>query len=70
MITHLGETSVLKEIINLDPELNGDAEYLRIRIHLRRVTIWNQARQFIYSPSVITVAVYIVLLILVAHLPS
>lgn len=70
MITHLSETSVLKEIINLDPELNGDAEYLRIRIRLRRVTIWNQARQFICSPSVITVAVYIVLLILVAHLPS
>lgn len=68
MITQQGEESLLKEIAYLDPELNGDAEYFHARV--RRVTIWRGARQVLCSPSVITVAVLTILLIVATHLPA
>lgn len=68
MITRLHETSVLEEIIDLDPELNGDAEYFRVRIP--QVTVWRRVRQFASNPIVVTVAVLTILLILAANLPS
>jgi hypothetical protein len=68
MITNLRETSVLKEIAYLDPEMNGDAEYFRIRA--RRIRLWHEVRQFISSPVVLTLSALIVLLILAASVPS
>jgi hypothetical protein len=68
MITRLDETSVLEEIIDLDPELNGDAEYLRVLIP--QVTLWHRVRQSASSPIVVTVAVLTILLVLAANLPS
>jgi len=68
MTTSLRETSVLKEISYLDPELNGDAEYFRVRA--RGVTLWRQVRQFVCSPVVLAVVVLTVLLMLAVNLPS
>ena len=68
MIAPLREISVLKEITYLDPEVNGDPEYFRVRDG--RVTIWQRARQFACSPSVITVAILMILLMAAADLPS
>lgn len=68
MMTRLHETSVLEEIIDLDPELNGDAEYFRVRIP--EVTLWHRVRQSAFSPIVVTGAVLTILLILAANLPS
>jgi hypothetical protein len=68
MIARLHETSVLKEIVYLDPELNGDAEYLRTRF--RPIAAWENVRKFIFSPCVATVAGFIALLIIGTNLPS
>ena len=62
MIARLDETSVLKEIVYLDPELNGDAEYFRIRFH--PVTAWISIHRFVFSPCVATVAGFVVLMML------
>jgi hypothetical protein len=60
------ETSVLHEIIDLDPELNGDAEYFRVRF--RRDTLRHRIRQFACSPVVLTIAAVAVLLMIAANL--
>ncbi|HEU0049684.1 MAG TPA: hypothetical protein VFQ43_19005 [Nitrososphaera sp.] len=61
MIARL-ETSVLKEIVYLDPELNGDAEYLRVRF--RPVTAWSMVRPLVFSPCVASLMGFVVLLII------
>lgn len=68
MIIRLPETSILEEIIDLDPELNKDAEYFRVRIP--HVTLWRRVRQSASSPVAVTVAVLTILLMLAANLPS
>jgi hypothetical protein len=68
MISQLRATSVLKDITYLDPELNGDVEYLRIAAHSD--SIWHQVRRYVCSPSIVTLAVLITLLMLGAYLPS
>jgi hypothetical protein len=65
MIARLEETSVLKEIVYLDPELNGDAEYFRIRFH--PATAWLSIRRLVFSPCVATLAGFVVLLIVGAR---
>jgi hypothetical protein len=62
MIARLDETSVLKEIVYLDPELNGDAEYFRVRFP--PATAWVSIRRFVFSPCVATLAGFVVLLVL------
>jgi hypothetical protein len=62
MIARLEETSVLKEIVYLDPELNGDAEYFRARFH--HATTWESVRQVIFSPCAATLAGFVMLLML------
>jgi hypothetical protein len=61
MIARL-ETSVLKEIVYLDPELNGDAEYFRARF--RPVTAWSSVRPLISSPCVASLMAFVALLII------
>jgi len=51
------ETSVLKEIVYLDPELNGDAEYLRVRFP--PVTAWNSLRSLVCSPCFASLIVFV-----------
>lgn len=68
MIDQLRETSVLKDIAYLDPELNGDVEYPLIVAS--PPTIWRQIRDFVSSPCIVTVAILLTILILAAHLPS
>lgn len=62
MIARLEETSVLKEIVHLDPELNGDAEYFRARFHHN--TRWENVRQIVFSPCAVTLAGFVALLML------
>jgi hypothetical protein len=62
MIAPLDETTVLHEIVYLDPELNGDAEYFRARLH--HATIWENIRRCVFSPCVATLAGFVVLLAL------
>lgn len=68
MITRLHEKSILEEIIDLDPELNGDTEYFRVRAP--QVTLWHRVRKSASSPIVVTVTLLTILLILAANLPS
>ncbi len=62
MIVRLDETSVLKEIVYLDPELNRDAEYFRVRFPPG--TAWISIRRFVFSPCVATLAGFVVLMII------
>lgn len=62
MIARLDETTVLKEIVYLDPELNRDAEYLRARFP--PATSWISIRRFVFSPCVATLAGFLALLII------
>ncbi len=55
------ETSVLKEIVYLDPELNGDVEYLRVRFP--PVTVWNTVRSLVCSPCFASLMVFVAVLI-------
>jgi hypothetical protein len=61
MIAHL-ETSVLKEIVYLDPELNGDAEYFRARSH--PATAWSRFRPLVFSPWIATLAGFVALMVI------
>ena len=61
MIARL-ETSVLKEIVYLDPELNGDAEYFRARFG--SVTAWSSVRPLFFSPCVASLMAFVALLII------
>jgi len=65
MIVRLDETSVLKEIVYLDPELNRDAEYFRVRFP--PATAWISIRRFVFSPCVVTLTGFLVLMIIGAH---
>jgi hypothetical protein len=56
------ETSVLNEIVYLDPELNGDAEYFRARF--RPLTPWSMVRPLIFSPCFGSLMAFVVLLII------
>jgi len=60
MIARVG-TSVLKEIVYLDPELNGDTEYLRVRF--RPATAWSSVRSVVFSPCFASLMAFVVLLI-------
>ena len=62
MIARLDETTVLKEIVYLDPELNRDAEYLRVRFP--PATTWTSIRRFAFSPCVATLAGFLVLMMI------
>lgn len=55
------ETSVLKEIVYLDPELNGDVEYLRVRFP--PVTAWSSIRSLVCSPCFASLMVFVAVLI-------
>lgn len=56
------EISVLKEIVYLDPELNGDVEYLRVRFP--PVTAWNSIRSLVCSPCFASLMAFVVVLII------
>lgn len=56
------ETSVLNEIVYLDPELNEDAEYLRVRFP--PITAWNSIRSLVYSPCFASLMVFVAVLII------
>jgi hypothetical protein len=62
MIARLDETSVLKEIVYLDPEFNGDAEYFRVRFP--PATAWDSIRRLVFSPCAATLAGFLVLMII------
>ncbi len=61
MIAH-AETSVLKEIVYLDPELNGDAEYLRVRFP--PITAWSSIRSLVCSPCFASLILFLAVLII------
>jgi len=62
MIARLEETSVLKEIVYLDPELNDDPEYFRARFG--HSATWENVRRFVFSPCVGVLAGFVALLAL------
>ena len=62
MIARLEETSVLKEIVYLDPELNGDAEFFRVRFG--HPTAWESLRKAVFSPCAATLGGFVMLLVL------
>ena len=62
MIARLEETSVLREIVYLDPELNGDAEYFRTRFH--HAITWENVHKVVFSPCTATVVGFVLLLML------